>query len=277
MPVFGNKKEAKRKIRTRNKKTSFDKWFRTHTSTIKKIALASGLILFLIACFIVFRILFYGSKNTISTVIFSPESIEAYDDPELYTVVQKEILWKNYYSLTRGWLKDIVAEVKEIYPLINEVTIEQSGPWRGYVNIVFHTPTIVFQSPSWFTAAYENSLYYLASWNTLGNDVLTIDIPRYTSWYDSLHGILYPIDEVALVTYIQTILDTLGEQHIAEIIYLPGWMKLFIAYKSKKVYFHLDQEVNRQLAKLVDMENWYQDFENTQVIDLWSIDDIIVR
>jgi hypothetical protein len=28
---------------------------------------------------------------------------------------------------------------------------------------------------------------------------------------------------------------------------------------------------------LVDMENWYENFVNIQVIDLWSIDDIIVR
>jgi hypothetical protein len=45
-------------------------------------------------------------------------------------------------------------------------------------------------------------------------------------------------------------------------------MKLFVTYKSKRIYFHLDQEVNRQLAKLVDMENWYENFVNIQVIDL---------
>ena len=91
MLSFG-KKETKRKIRTRNKKTSFDKWFRTHTSTIKKIAVVSGITLFLVSCLVLFRILFYGSKNTLSTLVFAPESMEIYNDPELYTFIQKEII-----------------------------------------------------------------------------------------------------------------------------------------------------------------------------------------
>ena len=273
---FG-KKEAKKKIRTRNRKTSFNKWFRTHSHTFKKIALIIWALFLLVWCIAVFRFSFFSSDNTIESIVFAPESIEKYDNPELYTTLQKELIGENYYSLTRNLLKDIVSEIKKTYPIVDTVTIEQSWPQRWYVTINFFTPTIVFQSPSWFTAAYENSLYYLTSGNTLGNDVLTIDIPRYTSWYTSLHGILYAMDEIALKTYIETILDTLWEQHISEIIYLPWWMKLFVTYKSKRIYFHLDQEVNRQLAKLVDMENWYENFVNIQVIDLWSIDDIIVR
>ncbi len=88
---------------------------------------------------------------------------------------------------------------------------------------------------------------------------------------------LYAIDERQLAEYIHTIVDTLGEQHISEIIFLPGGMKLFLTYKGKQIYFHLDQEVNRQLAKLVDLENRYENFENIRTIDIGSIDDTIVR
>jgi hypothetical protein len=174
-------------------------------------------------------------------------------------------------------LDDLEKEIKIDYPLVESIVIAQSWDERAYVTLWFHDPTIVFRSPSGYTAVYEHTLYPLISWNTLGNDTLTIDIPRYTSGYTNLHGILYGMDEYKLKTYINTIQETLWAKHISEIIYLPGWMKLFITYKWKKVYFHLDQEVNRQLAKLVDMENRYPDFVNIWTIDVWSIDDSIVR
>lgn len=271
------KKSTRKKIRSRHKYTSIQKQLQQHKKWIKLTSILFAVCLFFIAVFFLLRITLFSSKNAIQRVIFSPESILTYDDPEIYNQIEKFVIGRNFYLLKRNHLDELQKNIQENYPIVESILIEQSGEKRVYISIWFHEPTLVFRSPSRFTAVYDETLYPLISWNILGENTLTIDIPRYTSWYNSLHGILYAMNEDELKKYITTIQETLGSQHISEIIYLPWWMKLFITYKWKKVYFHLDQEVNRQLAKLVDMENWYWDFENIRTIDLWSIDDIIVR
>jgi len=43
------------------------------------------------------------------------------------------------------------------------------------------------------------------------------------------------------------------------------------------VYFHLTKDINLQLAKLVDLEAYFNEFDSLERVDLGSVDDSIVR
>ncbi len=122
-----------------------------------------------------------SSTYRIQEVRFSPESINVYDNPAMYNHIRDELHNKNYYRIKRQERDTIRQNFLKIFPIVRDISLEQSVPQRVYITLDFYEPTLVFRSPAGNTAAFDNSLFPLTSGNTLGNTTLTIDIPRYTS------------------------------------------------------------------------------------------------
>lgn len=271
------KKASKKRVRKRIKASVREKRQSKHHAKLATILPFSWALALIVGVFFILQLTLFSSNKNIKDILYAPESVGIYDDPYLYKTITDEIIGRNIYLMKWYALDDILLLVQEDFPIVRSINVESSDRQRVYITIDFYKPTLVFQTPDTYVAAYNNQLFPLVSGNTLWQDVLTVQLPRYTSWATSLHGVLYMMHETELKEKITTILETLGASYISELIYLPGGMKLFINYKGKKVYFHLDQEINRQLAKLIDLENYFQDFSTTSTIDLWSIEDIIVR
>ena len=129
---------------------------------------------------------------------------------------------------TRIIFDSIVQDIQ--MTLTDEQTIQ--------IALIFNDPTLVFHTPSQRIATYQGHLYPLLSGNLLGNWILEINLPRYTSWFDNLDGILYYISADMLKTITTSIYDTLWEQNISDFTYLPGGQLIFITYKEKQVYIN---------------------------------------
>lgn len=272
-----NKSVRASKIRKRQKVYPRKKRVIRHRKYIHLFVILSVIIgsVALISIFIKSTI--FSSRYTITQVTYAAESVEQYDDPSIYNMISDSLLEKNYFWMKWYQFDDIKKNIMTAYPLIEEIEVTQENDATAHVTILFTSPTLVFRTPSQRVATYQQQLYPLLEKNNLGNTSLEIELPRYTSWYTTLHGIFHHIDEEKLYRISTTIIDTLGSKNIQEFIYLPGGQLIFVSYKSKRIYFNLQQDINAQLAKLIDFENWSTRFEQVSIIDVWSSDDIIVR
>ncbi len=273
-----SQKNKKEKIRRRTKRSRFKQFYQQNRQLV---TLALYLVGFLVAFLIVVllgRATLFANKYTIKKVTYDAESLAVYDDPIVYQAVSSAFSGKNYFMTKWFGKEELKATVQEQFPLVSSIRFNQQTGSSVYARLEFYQPTLVFLvPPDRKVAVYAHDLYPLVSWNTLGSSSPIVNLPRYTTWFDNLYGILFKIPETVLLQRIQTIENTLGAEYINDMTYLPGGEKLFLTYKGKEVYFHLTKDINLQLAKLVDLETYYTDFAIAETIDLGSVDDSIVR
>src|SRR5690606_9209700 len=101
--------------------------------------------------------------------------------PYLYKAITEEMISKNYYLMKWYQLDDIRSDIRTNFPIVKNIIVERAVDHEIYIQIDFHTPTIQFQTPNQYIAVYNKQLFPLVSGNTLGQDVLTVQLPAYTS------------------------------------------------------------------------------------------------
>ena len=226
--------------------------------------------------------LFFAPRYTIEEFRYDPESVAMYDDPELYSLINDELVGRNYFMYT--WFsKNVVRErLQESYPLLRAIDVKLQDDSVWFISIEFYNPALIFQLP-WdrFYLSYNESLYPLTQEDGIIEMAQSmIQLPLYTETLSSIDWIFHRISEQELTNIIQEIQTTLWRENLSEIIYLPWWEKIFLGYESKRIYLHADKDITRQLSKLLALkqeETQFNDYEIVRVIDLWSSDDIIVQ
>lgn len=219
----------------------------------------------------------FAPKYTIGNIQYNEESINTYDDPHIYKAVSQAFLWKNYYRTQRFGINEITKKIQQEYPLVKKIEIQFVNDQTIQVTLLFNDPILVFRTPSQRVAVYQDHLYPLIDKNLLAQNSLQIDLPRYSSGFDNLHGILYKISAEKIKTITTSIYNTLGEKNISDYTYLPWGQLIFFRYKGKQVYINIKQNIDAQLIKLIDLENRYPEFNSLEKIDIGSSDDIIVK
>jgi len=116
--------------------------------------------------------------------------------------------------------------------------------------------------------AFKNQVYAVQPADLIKEDLLEIRLPDTTNELDSLEGIFHHIHSTTLVTILNKITDIIDGKDISDIEYLPGGQKLHITYKGKLILFHLDKSIDSQLAKLLDLKQYYNDFSAVTRLDL---------
>lgn len=272
------KKKKTKKIRTRTKKT-FASTFMTNVYKRQKIIfIITWLWILLVLGLILAKKTIFSERYTIDSILYNPATVQEYNNPEIFSELNDALIWQNYYTLRRWWKETILYALSKKFPLVKDFTLELQDNSVWYVSINYNEPTLIFLLPAERRyAAFQNKLYWLWIDETLWSDAPVIELPRYTESLDNIDWIFYKINEEKLFEIYSIITNTLWRKNIGEIIYLPWWQKFFLSYKSKRLYIHANKDVNVQLAKLIDLENFYELFENLWTIDLWSIDDSIVR
>lgn len=268
----------KKKVRVRQKKTIFTALMVKIYKRQAIIFIATWLGIITVWTALVLKKTIFAPRYTLDTLLYNPETVSTYNNPEIYEFLNQELLGKNIYKLKRWWKEPILSATKEIFPIVDNFKIALEGNWVWYVTVSYHEPTLVFLLPEQRRyAAYQNDLYSLWTGDWLWYTSPIIELPRYTDWLENIDGIFYQISEERLHETYQIITNTLWPKNIWEFIYLPWGQKIFLSYKEKRLYIHANKDVNLQLAKLIDLENYYEWFNNIGTIDLWSVDDSIVR
>ena len=265
------------KIRKRPKKKRFLLRYKHHYRMMHIFVVASLIIAFGVLIFFLIKKTILSPKYTIGNVQYNEESVKTYDDPHIYKAVSQAFLWKNYYRTQWFGIQNITKDIQRKYPLVKKIEIQFINDQTIQVTLLFHDPILVFRTPSQRVAVYQDHLYPLIDKNLLAKNTLQIDLPRYSSGFDNLHGVLYTISAEKIKKITRSIYDTLWEKNINEFTYLPWWQLIFLRYKGKQVYLNIKQNIDAQLIKLIDLENRYPQFSTLNKIDVGSTDDIIVK
>lgn len=268
----------KEKLRKRTKRSKLKQLLQQHRWVAQIVGMVGVAVVIIILVRFLGSITLFAPKYTITSLTYAPESVATYDNPLVYQAVHNAFSGKNYFMTKWFWKEELLQTTQQASPIVKSIRFNQQTGSTVFAHIEFHQPTLIFLiPPDRKVATYAGELYPLGTGDTLGAGAPIVNLPRYTSGFNNLYGILYKIPETTLLQRIQTIENTLWVTHIQDMTYLPGGEKLFVTYKGKQVYFHLTKDINAQLAKLVDLETYYSDFGNLEIIDLWSVDDIIVE
>jgi hypothetical protein len=167
--------------------------------------------------------------------------------------------------------------LKQEYPFIHRISLKNDGKQRFIVTVEFLPPRLVFQqwNRKWWT--FNEQILQISPQESWWKDQGIVMLPSYLNNVDHLTGIFYQIPEETLATRIQIIRETLPAETVTAITYIPGGEKVLLSYKDTSVYLHLLKDIDLQLAKLIDLEQFYQNFSTLTMIDLGSSEYVIVR
>lgn len=238
--------------------------------------------------FLVILLLFYWWFLALKYTIFVPEyriskidyalsSVKNYDDPYLYKAISSIIKWENIYIL--NWNNSsIIKNIKKSYPFVEDIIISYKAPKTVFVKILFLQPDLIFLNDNKRYWVYNNSLFELYSWNTLGSSwVVKLNIISFTSW-SAISWVFFQESTEGLLEDIRLIKEWFP--NIASLSYIPWWHRM-IAYlgDDKKVYINNAIDIQPQIINYQLLKKYYSDFWSLKEIDLWSLesDKVIVR
>lgn len=272
------KKKLNKKIRQRPR---HDMVQRASNKFKKKILLISSItVTTLTIIFVIIwrNIFFYSSTQRITSIRITDESLAWHTHAQLISSTQEAFIGSSRRAIHWFWLWDTLTLQKSIYPIIQDISLEEFNEGEALIDIEWSTPQVVFRLP-WDKryGSFEEYLFPVRPNDTIIEKSRIIDLPRYTETFDTITWIYQQISEQELIDAIQMIDTALDTESISERIYLPWWKKFFLWYDSKRWYFHLNKDLDTQIQKLFSVQKFYQDYENISVIDLWSTDNVIVK
>lgn len=218
----------------------------------------------------------YNSDYLISKVVFTTWSVAAYNDNELFSNIVHIYSW-NYYSTLRigGSVRSTIDDLISKVSYIQTITPSSFSNNTLLVDVSFKQPLLKFNYKDKEYGIYNDTFVALSTWDNLGKDTPIILLPLYLSGNsENISWILYDISVQKMLTdYL--LLQASPIQW--SITYIPGGEKYVIWNPNQQVYFNTKKDISKQLSLLYILKNNYNGFEDLKQIDVWSLDNPIVK
>ncbi len=262
----------------RKKRSRRSKFLATSKHLVPWIAWWTVICLLVILGVVAYNKRFNNPEFDIQDVLIEEESILTYDNQDIFSALKEGIIWKNYRGFMLSGKNTLIQTLQQEYPLISSIDIfPTERETLLYANILFHPPLIQFKNNLSSRVIWENRAYKVRSSDTIQEWTISISLPSYTDQYETLDWIFYKIHSKTLESIITNISDIIPIEEIEEIEYDPGGQKLHLTFQWKTILFHLDKSIDWQLVKLLDIKQYYKEYDAISKMDLWSSDHIIVK
>lgn len=219
----------------------------------------------------------FSSWNTINVIKFNNDSLKKIDDPFLYNDIMEKLKWKNFVVTRYLWLWKLKSELKKHYQIIDDIKLYKTQDNTVYVDVTFYKPSLIFNNTIKDIWVYKWHFFDISTGSSLYSWEIVINLPEYTkdwifTWF------FFKVSENQLHFQLEQIIKTFWNKYIKTISYIPWAAKTTVVLSDdKKLYFDNDKNVWEQLNKFLTLQKSYIWFNNLREIDLWSIDDIIVK
>lgn len=272
--LFGSKKPQK-------------EWFKFNKNSVKDIKKIRNYIIIITIItlliiglnYVVNKTIFLPKYN-ITQVNFSEKTLEVDNNPYLFKDIKQYLIGKNYFIVSKFKKGSIESEIKEKYKTVKNLDIFFVSDNNIWVDITFSKPNIIFQSNIGYLGSKNWVLYEIFSWSILLSWAEFIHLPEYFNYKNEseLEWFFYLTKEKDLTFQIAEIKDFIGKDKIEKITYLPWWWKTILNLVNKKnIYFDNTKSITDQIDKLVSLQKNYTEYETITEIDLWSMDNIIIK
>lgn len=272
------KKKLSKKIRQRPRSDMFFRMSKKIKKKILLICLISISMAVLILWGIAWNSFFYGVNQRITTLQFGSWSVERHWDDILFEVIREDLIWTSRRANNRFGIDWPTQQGSSQFGLIETVSLESFDQWVATVQILWNNPSLIFRLPwnRWYWS-YNEEIFTIDPKDWIASSTRIIDLPRYTETFENIDGIFWSYSESQIMEVLQSIDTAVWSDNISEYIYLPWWKKLFLWYDSKRRYIHLNKDIPSQIEKLNAVRDFYPDYQNISIIDLWSTDNVIVK
>ena len=227
----------------------------------------------------------FKDENYIRQIRYSKTSVEQYDNPYLYKQISDLIKNENYYVVSKLRKSKILDSIKSSFPMVKDMDILKTDKYTASVMVSFYTPDIIIRLWKRRFAVMQDYNFELFSWNTIDNDIFSVELPQYTSglaiitWgINPLNWLFYEIPEKKFIYDMELIAQWFP--WYKRLVYLPGSSRsvVFLS-KDKRVYINNKNSLTWQIQNYNLLQKYYDKANLLKIIDLWSLDKdkIIVR
>lgn len=262
-------------------------WFKLNKNSVKDIKkIRNILIIVTIFTLLIIWINYVLNKTIflpkyyINQVNFSENTLAIDNNPYLFKDIKQSLIGKNYFFVSKFKKSSIESSIKEKYNTVKKMDIFFVSDNNIWVDIDFYKPSLIFQSNLGYLGSKNWVLYEIYSWSLLLSWVEFINLPEYFDYKNEseLEWFFYLTKEKDLAFQMAEIKDFIGKDKIEKITYLPWWWKTILNLVNKKnIYFDNTKSISEQIEKLVSLQKNYSDYEKIVEIDLWSMDNIIIK
>ena len=246
--------------------------------SIKSFWIVILVILFSYGIFFVVKNTFFKKENYIQNLSYSKESVEKFNDPNLYSAISKILKWENYYIVWRLKRRTILNTIQSEFPVVRNIKIVKSEPYSAAVWIDFYEPDIIIKLWDRRFAIMWNYNFEIFSWNTIWDDIFYAELPQYASWIDSLYWLFHEISQEQFIHDMHFFAEAFPDYE--RIVYLP-WssMTVIILESGLRIYVNNQNSLLWQIENYNLIKQYYKDFDSLRTIDLLSLqwDKIIVN
>lgn len=219
----------------------------------------------------IFRSTLFKSEYYISILRYSDASIKEFDDPILYKIIKNQSRWENYYVLKHFKKDDILAMIKQKFPIVKNIEFHYSQKNTLDVKIIFDKIDLRFKFWDKFFGLYKWSTFLLYSWNTIWNNAKTIELPGYLSGLNNLNWLFFNYSYEDFILNIDIISQVFGDN--VRLVYFPGSKRVAVFIgKNKVVYINFQKDIKLQMTAYDFLRKYDPNFINYTEIDLWSLE-----
>lgn len=250
---------------------------------LRNFVLFSIIIIFvLLLCIFFLQKTFFSDENTIQNISFSSESFATYNDPYVYVDFKNMLQWMNYYYFSIRWKNSVVSAMQEKYPFIDTIDVVSMHGGVIKIHVSFAVPDLVMQNNSHTRGVYNDVVFPIFSWNTIGSGERVLYLASYLTGTYTLSGLFFPLSTQLIADQFHTIWNTLPD--IEKIVYIAWGEKMAILLNSwKRLFVNNRKDIVQQLAKFsifqehaASLGTWLS-YDDIGQIDLGSLDYIIIK
>lgn len=219
----------------------------------------------------IFRSTLFKSEYYISTLRYSDASVKEFNDPSLYKIIKTQSKWENYYVLKYFKRDDILAIIKKKFPVVKNIEFHYSQKNTLDVKIIFDKIDLRFKFWDKIFALYKWSTFLLYSWNTIWNNIKTIELPGYLSGLNNLNWLFFNYPPEDFILNMDIISQVFGDN--VRLVYLPGSKRVAVFIgKNKVVYINFQKDIKLQMTEYDFLRKYDSSFASYTEIDLWSLE-----
>jgi len=249
----------------------------------KEILSRSVIAIILITFWFIFLVrgVFFKAEFTINHVTRSEQTLQTYEEIELFNLITREVRGSNYYILKNFKKSEVIELAQASYSFITDIQFQlETGNTLG-INIDYAQPLFkVKLGETEFWIRWEHAFYEIQSGMTLGHDSFIVETPQYLTGVSTLSGFFY---QVRLADFVKII--PMIQEHVpnmSRLVYLAGSTRFAIFTDNGQtlyVNFQGFESLNEQFKKYHNLQHYYADFNRLTTINLWSLDatKVIVR
>lgn len=246
--------------------------------SIKAFRIVILSIIFSYGIFFIIKNTFFKKENYIQNISYSKESVDAFNDPYLYSEISKSLKWENYYVVSKLKRKSFLNKIKSEFPMVKNMKIVKSAPYSVAIWIDFYEPDIIIKLWDRRFAIMWNYNFEIFSGNTIWEDVFYAELPQYASGIDSLYWLFHEISQNQFIHDMHFFAEAFPDYD--RIVYLPWSSMTVIILKSwLRIYVNNQNSLEWQIENYNLIKQYYKDFDSLRTIDLGSLqwDKIIVN